>query len=580
MSSRNRLNTFSSQSFHWLVIPLIASLMVMWPTVKSGLGRLQPDYGDVLFNLYIFEHVFKHFSSLNIFNHSLLWSPEFYWPIADVFTWSDHLIGPSVIYAPWRLFLDPYQSYLGWIITTLILNYISIRWALRKIATRSPEIFISAIALTASFNPAVTIQISHPQMLSLYIFGPLLILWNYALSTKTEELKLDQVILLMALTLFNGFFNIYLLVYGALCTLIVLFLHIATRLSRKEWDIRLGKNLKAFSIFLILTIGAIAYIYIPYLSALGVFGQRSTTQIIENLPKAASWLFNERGLLLPAPFGVDFANSNPNLIYGQEQSLFPGWFFLITLIYSIGNLLINRHKNRTIDSKRNQLRWLFTTAFLIIVTMNFHGFSLWTYVMNLIPGASALRASSRVVMIIIIFGSAFIALSSEEWSWELSLHYKIKFFTQSATILFAFLSIWIITSPSFSLKDWRLKTKRMTQQLIKNPQCDVFWLSKSLKEPWGRHIQAMHISMRTGIPTPNGVSGHSPKEGWPAENPSVLEANHWIQKTINNPVHKLVNRTEGQYTLCEINADNVNSSPMTTVVDDFQSKQKKSTTGN
>ena len=580
MSSRKRLNKFCNKALHWLIIPLIASLMVMWPTMKSGLERLQPDYGDVLFNLYIFEHVYKHFSTFNIFNHSLLWSPEFYWPVANVFTWSDHLIGPSAIYAPWRLLLGPFQSYLGWIITTLVLNYISIRWALKKIAVYSPEIIISAIALTASFNPAVTIQISHPQMLSLYMFGPLLILWNCALSAKTKELKLDQVILLTSLTLFNGFFNIYLLVYGALCTMIVLIIHIATRLSRKEWHIRLGRNWKASSLFLTLTIGAIAYIYIPYLSALEIFGQRSNTQIIENLPKAASWLFNERGLLFPAPFGIDFANANPNIIYGQEQSLFPGWFFLITLIYSIANLLSNRAKSLTINSKIHQLRWMLTTIFLIIATMNIHGFSLWSYAMNLIPGASALRASSRVVMIIIIFASAFIALSSEEWNWYSSLKSKIKLFTQSATILFAFLSIWIITSPSFSLKDWKLNTKRMTQQLIDNPQCDVFWLSKSLKEPWARHIQAMHISIRTGIPTPNGVSGHSPKEGWPAENPSVLEANHWVQKTINNPVHKLVNRKEGQYTLCEINADNVDSAAMTTVVDDFQSKQMKSTTGN
>ena len=527
--------------------------MVMWPSVQSGLERLQPDYGDVLFNLYLFEHVFQHFTSLDIFNPALFWSPDFYWPVANVYTWSDHLLGPSVLYAPWRLLFNPFESYLGWTITTLTLNYISIRWALTKIAKYSNPIFLSAIALTATFNPVVTVQISHPQMLSLYIFGPLLILWHEALSKSTEQFSISRLILLLSLTLLNSIFNIYLAVYGAFCTLSVLIVHIATRVSQKNYKAKSGSRLKYSLALLMTTISAATYIYLPYLRAMSTFGERSNEQIIENLPKAASWLHSTTNLLLKAPYGIDFLQSNPNIIYGQEQSLFPGWFFLITFTYSSIILFIKKAKLHSHISKSSKSRWFFVSVFLMLATINCYGLSLWTLIMNIIPGASALRASSRVAIIIIIFSSGFLALSSEEWDLRLNLKARTHKIFNLLVFLLSFLSIWIISSPSFSLNAWRLQTERLATRLKNYPQCNVFWLSKSLKEPWARHIQAMHISFMTGIPTVNGVSGHSPKGGWPSEDPSMLQANAWIQKVTHSSIHQVINSEKPQYTLCEIN---------------------------
>lgn len=548
----NKSKKLIIEAIHWLAIPITASLMVMWPTVQSGLERLQPDYGDVLFNLYLFEHVFQHFSSLDILNQPSFWSPDFYWPVANILTWSDHLLGPSAIYSPWRLFFDPFESYLGWIITTLTLNYVSIRWGLKRITKYSNPIFLSAIALAATFNPAVTVQLSHPQMLSLYIFGPLLILWNQSLSMHTERLSVSSIILLLSLTLFNSIFNIYLAVYGAFCTLSVLIVHLTTRISQKNYKLKIGSNLKSSLLFLIATVLSATYIYMPYLKALSTFGERSDEQIIENLPKAASWFHSTTDLLLNAPYGLDFLKLNPEAIYGQEQSLFPGWFFLIAFTYSTILLLIKKTKSNDDISSVIKLRWLFVSLFLVIATINFYGFSLWLLIMKTIPGASALRASSRVTMIIIIFSSGFLALSSEEWNLRLNLKAKAQEIFSLLVFLLSFCSIWIISSPSFALKTWRLQSEQLADKL-NVPYCNVFWLSKSLKEPWARHIQAMHISLMTGIPTVNGVSGHSPKGGWPSEDPSMEQANAWIKKVMQSAIHEVKNNENDKYTLCEIN---------------------------
>ena len=95
------------------MIPCIAVAMALWPSLSSGLERLQIDPGDTLLNLYFLEHAYQHFTSERIFNPDHYWSPDFFWPIRDTIAWSDHLLGQSVIYGVFRSLLSPFQSYVA-----------------------------------------------------------------------------------------------------------------------------------------------------------------------------------------------------------------------------------------------------------------------------------------------------------------------------------------------------------------------------------------------------------------------------------------------------------------------------------
>ena len=68
---------------HMVIIPTVAIGMAMWPTFSSHLDLMQTDPGDTLFNLYILEHVYQHFSKLHLINPELFWSPNYFWPIKD-----------------------------------------------------------------------------------------------------------------------------------------------------------------------------------------------------------------------------------------------------------------------------------------------------------------------------------------------------------------------------------------------------------------------------------------------------------------------------------------------------------------
>ena len=100
----------------------------------------------------------------NILHPDQYWSPNFFWPIRNTLSWSDHLLGPSVLYGVFRFFLDPFQSYVSWLILTLSLNYISIRVAVQRIAPKTASIWISIIALATAFSPAIIQQLGHPQL--------------------------------------------------------------------------------------------------------------------------------------------------------------------------------------------------------------------------------------------------------------------------------------------------------------------------------------------------------------------------------------------------------------------------------
>lgn len=63
---------------HWMIVPLIATSMVLWPTYSSGLETLQNDPGDTLLNAYLLEHAYQHLTSINIFNSDQFWSPTFF----------------------------------------------------------------------------------------------------------------------------------------------------------------------------------------------------------------------------------------------------------------------------------------------------------------------------------------------------------------------------------------------------------------------------------------------------------------------------------------------------------------------
>lgn len=505
---------------HWCVIPCIAIIIILWPTYSSGLTLLQTDPGDTMLNLYFLEHSYNHFTSLNIFNPELFWSPDYYWPVRGVFAWSDHMIGPSLLYGLFRSTFNQFQSYVGWLSLTLFLNYISFRRALIKISPITQGLWLSLISISIIFSNTITEQLDHPQLLSLFWAGPILVQCDKLICGKISDLSLSDLAITAIFLLLNGFFNIYIfvyLLYGVECSILI---HLIRRIRLKNWIIQIGRDFKIKCGLLLGIIGLNYIVYKEYLEAMKLFGKRSQEEILSNLPKFQSWLFGASDWLVKPPLNPD--NYDSSLIGGVEQELFPGWTFIFLISISLVTLLIAKIRS----CNRKALTWLVLAIILVVGSISIKGYSLWPMISNLLPGSNSLRASSRVSLIIVIFTGPFIATSAANWRT-----YGGNFCKQIIEIILILSGLFSLIrtkAHSFSLIDWR-NTVNSYQNILEKKECDLFWLEWSKDSPpWIAHIQAMHLQQRTKIPTINGHSGQAPINKWPFDNSSGLIAYNWL----------------------------------------------------
>lgn len=517
---------------HWILIPVIAVAMTLWPTISSGLDKLQTDPGDTLLNLYILEHAYQHFSQPHFFNPKEFWSPEFFWPIKNTLAWSDHLLGPSLIYGLFRSLLDPFQSYLGWVSATLWLNYISIRLATKRISPQTLPIWTSIAALVTSFSPTIIQQLGHPQLLSLFLIGPILWHCHRLINQDPLDFSISDWMLLATLLLTNGFFNIYIFVYSCYGALICTIIHLIRRTRLVNFGMKAGKQVALRTSLLTACIALNLTIYIPYLQTLKTFGKRPFDEIINNLPKPGSWMYGSNHWLLPPLWSPETVN--PDWVYGAEQELFPGWSLCIllaaTILTAFGS---RRYQECSLGSLK---MWLVSLTAMVLLNLSIHNLSAWTIISNLLPGANSLRASSRVAMIIVLFAAPAIALAAKQWRLR-----SQQVWTPIAAmfaLIGSFAGIWAIGQPAFSLTRWKEETRAISNALGKS-NCSVFWYEWSDQAPYEAQVMAMHAQLQTRIPTANGYSGQFPKDNWPFAISSGEFAFSWITSSNPGQYHQL-----------------------------------------
>ncbi len=513
---------------HWLVVPFIATSMLLWPTYSSGLEILQTDPGDTLLCAYLLEHAYQHLTSLDIFNPDQFWSPTIFWPVKGTLAWSEHLLGQTMIYGIFRPILNPIYAYVCWISATLVLNYISMRKALTKISPKTKDIWLSISTLVTTFSPAIAIQLGHPQLLSLFIIGPILYECHRLITEKTENFTLSNWAYLSFLLLINGFFNIYTFVYACYGVMICSAIHIYKRIVNRSMRLRLGNNLILNGGCLVIAGLINLCIYMPYLQTLETFGSRPIYTIINNLPKPAGWLLGNDWLLVPPAW--TYQTVNPSWISGYEQAIFPGWGLLILLMAAVLTVF-KKQKNAGVIQN-----WLISITLMILLTLSFDGKTGWLVMMKLLPGSGSLRASSRVAMMIILFSAPCIAIAAENWKLNLRKLWNVT--CEVASLSASFVSIWAIPGGQyqFPYKEWE-KELTAVSNALKNTDCDVFWYQWRNQEPFRGHILAMHAQSRSNIPTANGYSGQFPSDDWPFRKASGRNAFRWLSSELPKTKH-------------------------------------------
>ena len=169
--------------------------------------------------------------------------------------------------------------------------------------------------------------------------------------------------------------------------------------------------------------------------------------------------------------------------------------------------------------------------FIWALLLSIGGFSLWWFVLNLFPGADAIRAVFRINMVVYAVALVVVLLFA-------NTYLKPKLWGRVAIVCFVALFVvegWIHPKRGLlSLEDEQAFAERVEMMRQDKPDMSAFLI---VRDPFpdehpqverlrllGTHAQAMRVSQELDIPTVNGYSGQFPKS-WDFEL-RILEKNY------------------------------------------------------
>jgi hypothetical protein len=485
------------------------------------LAQIPGDLGDARFNNYVLEHFFQWLTG----HVESYWDAPFFYPFQQVTAFSDNLLGSVIFYVPWRaLGLDRETSFQFWIIIGYALNYLAAAWVLRKMNLKPVAAGLGAFFF--AFGLPVLAKEGHAQLLYRFCIP----LASFALISYDAKPRLRTLVLLFALVVWQFLVSIYL---GVFLTMLLIFLLVAlvvlprqgaakkdslwqriTRMPREFTGAWRRAKMVERVLFVLATGGlalALGLLFLPYLKVTREYDFGWSTDIIYlMLPRPRSYLLADDaavwGRLSETILGVPMRH---------EHQLFPG--VAVCLLALIGVLGNKRFKARAGV-------WPHFVAMLLLgaFTLLFRGESFYTLVWKL-PGFNAIRAVSRVILVLMWPLSVFIA-------WVASGLVQKKSCVGQA-VLYLLLALLIAESGLFQHGTFaKAETQsrvaelraKLPEALPADPVLYVRWNGQ--RTALVTEIDSMLLAQELGWPTVNGYSGNLPPKYGPPDSCSRLPA--------------------------------------------------------
>ncbi len=469
------------------------------PTILSGFSSMQTDTGDTLLNNYFLEHSFQILTNRNYIGE--LFSPAFFYPYKNILTFSDNLFGSAPIYWVLRALFNPELSYQIWMIVVCVLCFVSFALLMRYYYANHVATVIGAFLF--AFGMPRIIQISHQQLLPQF-FTPLVFLfvWDFLKSPKNKQLALS--LLFIYLQILSGVYLGWFLIFSLIIlTVIVCILDLDT----------INRLLKYFkhnykAVIVIATVWALLMFALlaPYIQAQKVLGQRSYTEIDLMLPRLSSWF-------LPAPTSLWwplFSWIYKDLPKAHEHHLFLGTLVILLTGVSIYTLIFNKDilsVHRSLIIKTCLLVSL--TLFILCLRLP-NGWSLWKIIYTGVPGASAIRAVTRIWTILYFYLLVAVTLCFDSIIQKIPnkpLHRTLL----NLVCIGCLLEQIVISSSSFEQLPFTKEVGQIQELMYKN--CEIAYVTLD-PDPQKRfeesQLSAMWAGMKANIPVINGYSGNVP----------------------------------------------------------------------
>lgn len=527
----------STLRFH-LFIPLLVGLAgVLWcffPFLWSGLTAYQTDLGDSRFNHFLLERSYLTLKSATIFS----WDGGFFYPIKGTLGFGDLLIGVAPPYWFLRLIGVSETTAFGlWMLVGGLLTYTIAYCAIRDLTNVSP--FCASIgAFLCAFSAPRTAHLGHQQLWAHWY--ALVAMWGAAsiimrLSNSNFDPKpLRGWYIMVALSLLLQFYSgIYLawltVITVTIWSLTMLMLPIVRQnvlvLVRREWRLLIG------------LLGMFAIGLLPLIKG---YAQARLSAASRSYLDTQVWLPHISDLLYFGPSHVIYGSFSmidrfTPAAQGAEHNLGFGFITAATLALGVYYSRLPRIPP-----------FFLATAVATIIAMMlpiqfFDDVSIWRLVYPFIPGAEAIRAPGRIILILLLPVACGVAIG---------LDYVKRRYT--SMVLAALICIeqlrWIpSTDPSLSFTSSRSVAKALRESPLK---CQAFYYTTlgGIHPQWKYQIDAMWTSLYAGMPTLNGYAGTAPKNWYLDQANSPTKA--WEVRSIRLAREWIVQHGESAKHVC------------------------------
>lgn len=521
MNYKHERNFYTGLSY--LCVCCVGVFILFHPTILSNFAYMQADPGDTRLNNYFLEHFFKIISDRKYIGD--LWSPPFFYPIKNVLAFSDNLFGSAPIYAILRIFFPSDISFQLWMIIVCIFCFISFSFLLRYYKVSHIVTMLGAFLF--AFGLIRNNAIYHQQLLPEF-FTPFAFMNSWIFFNKPSKLHFNLVLLFIYLQLLAGIYLGWFLIFS-----LIIFFTIGYLLNRENFNkfiINCSYNYKQYIIIICFWLWLNYITFLPYIKAKGELGGRTWEQVYTGIPKVSSWFSVPRGNFWFPALNAAVQDSQTVI----EPNMFPGFIVFLLIVLCLYTLVF---KKKLLNSEKLLLLKVclgtFFTIFILSTNL-FSEFSLWRIIYEIVPGASIIRAVTRISIIayfyIILAGS--VCLDCLLKNSLVKKHLR--------SIILGILFAWcFIEQPVIELNsyDKSLYAQEISEikELISKTTCQTAYvfLEPGLdpKIPANvTNLSAMWAGIETNIPVINGYSGNAPRlYGDSARSKTANEIFEWLR---------------------------------------------------
>lgn len=469
---------------------IVGMTMAFHPMLLSGFAHAQADPADSRLLNYVLEHGHRWLGG-----EGDLWNPNYFYPQRNAAAFSEVMLGLLPFYSLWRWAgLPPDSAFQGWMLTMGALNYLA-AWLFfrRALSFGAPAAAFGAFLF--SFGASRLAQLGHQQLLPHFFT----VLALHALVRLFQGATPQQSRFWIAVFFASVTLQIHSGVYHGWFLCFVLGLSLLWAMVLREQRERLWSVVRlhpvawvAGAVGMMLSLVPLAQ---PYLLAAREVGYRSFSEAEGMLPRFQSW----------------FHMGWQSWLYGWTASLRPfrtlpmEWehrlgLGAVTTVVMVVSLWRERHRPLV------KLMVAVSVSAILLVSYYRWGFSFWRGLFHLVPGANALRAVSRMGLLLLIPASLGLAYFVERFHAH-----------RRRWLVLLFAAVSVLEQGQRAGWHDKLSQRADVETLAARIPggCEAFFYApvQSAKSWEVTHLDAIWVAMLRGIPTVNGYSGNFPR-GW------------------------------------------------------------------